>query len=367
MKLKIKEGTTSKLCRIFIQDSSSTTGAGLTGLAYNTSGIQAHHMREGATTSTQIGSTGALGNLTTLGTYVSGGLKEVSASNMPGVYEFGIPDAALQASSVSGSVVVMIHGAANMVPLLVEIELDKIDYRSASYANLEASAGTIVSSTATGLPSTQTNNFDTDFGDWATVGYGGGVGSDTTRTTAQAHSGTHSVQMVNANETVDRTGIAQTLTIASGGATISGYYYCSRSSHNNDLNLELWINGSFVSEFTPPSTQSWVQFSFSLSAGSQTVALVRYQDEDAASGVVYIDTISITNVASSAASHSTTTMTTNLTESTDDHYNGRVLIFTDNALAGQATSITDYNGSTKTLTFSLVTDTPANGQGFVIV
>jgi hypothetical protein len=31
MKLKIKEGTTSKLVRIFVQDSSSTTGAGLTG------------------------------------------------------------------------------------------------------------------------------------------------------------------------------------------------------------------------------------------------------------------------------------------------------------------------------------------------
>ena len=63
MKLKIKEGTTSKLCRIFIQDSSSTTGAGLTGLAYNTSGIQAHYIREGGTASVQIGSTGSLGNI----------------------------------------------------------------------------------------------------------------------------------------------------------------------------------------------------------------------------------------------------------------------------------------------------------------
>ena len=151
-----------------------------------------------------------------------------------------------------------------------------------------------------GSSSTQTNNFDTDFGDWSTVGYGGGVGSDTTRSTTYAQSGTHSVQMVNSNETADRTGIAQTLTIASGGGTVSGYYYNNRSSHNTDLNLELWIDGSYVSEFTPSSTQAWVQFSFNLSAGSQTVALVRYQDEDAASGVVYIDTISITNVASTS-------------------------------------------------------------------
>ena len=144
--------------------------------------------------------------------------------------------------------------------------------------------------------STQTNNFDSGFGDWSTVGYGGGVGSDTTRATTQSHSGTHSIRMVNANETADRTGIAQTLTIGSGGGTVSGYYYCTRSGHNNDLNLELWIDGSYVSEFTPSSTQSWVQFSFNLSAGGQTVALVRYQDEDAASGHVHIDSISVTNV-----------------------------------------------------------------------
>ena len=149
-----------------------------------------------------------------------------------------------------------------------------------------------------GSSSTQTNNFDTDFGDWSTVGYGGGVGSDTTRSTTYAQSGTHSIQMLNSTETADRTGIAQTLTIASGGGTVSGYYYNNRSSHSTDLNLELWINGSYVSEFTPSATQSWVQFSFNLSAGSQTVALVRYQDEDASSGAVYIDTISITNVAS---------------------------------------------------------------------
>ena len=36
MKLSIPSGTTSKRIGIFIQDSSSTTGAGLTGLVFNT-------------------------------------------------------------------------------------------------------------------------------------------------------------------------------------------------------------------------------------------------------------------------------------------------------------------------------------------
>src|SRR5690606_25216110 len=43
---------------------------------------------------------------------------------------------------------------------------------------------------------------------------------------------------------------------------------------------------------------------------------------------------------------STTAMTTSLTETTDDHYNGRVVIFTSGNLAGQGTTITDYTGST---------------------
>lgn len=166
--------------------------------------------------------------------------------------------------------------------------------------NLNISSGSWYNITATfdgaGSSSTQTNDFDTDWGDWSTVGYGGGTGADTTRSTIESQSSPYSVRMMNSTETADRTGIAQTLTIGSGGGTVSGYYFCSRPTHSNDLNLELWIDGSYVSEFTPSATQSWVQFSFNLSAGSQTVALVRYQDEDASSGVIYIDTISVTNV-----------------------------------------------------------------------
>ena len=171
MKLKIKEGTTSKICRLFIQDSTSTSGAGLTGLTSTTSGIQAHYIREGASASVQIGSTGNLagtGPFPPIGTYTSGLLTAVS-SGMPGVYEFGVPNAAIAAGA--GSVVVMLHGAANMVPVLIEIELDKIDYQSDSYAKLEASADTIVSGSAvsgtlsttemtTNLPSTVDDHYN---------------------------------------------------------------------------------------------------------------------------------------------------------------------------------------------------------------
>lgn len=63
----------------------------------------------------------------------------------------------------------------------------------------------------------------------------------------------------------------------------------------------------------------------------------------------------------------TSVIETDLTEATNDHYNGRTLVFTSGALSGQASQITDYNGSTKQLTVSTLTEAPANGDTAVIV
>lgn len=63
----------------------------------------------------------------------------------------------------------------------------------------------------------------------------------------------------------------------------------------------------------------------------------------------------------------TTVVTTGLSETTDDHYNGRVIVFRSGNLAGQAAAISDYNGSTKALTVSTLTEAPGNGDTFVIV
>jgi hypothetical protein len=63
---------------------------------------------------------------------------------------------------------------------------------------------------------------------------------------------------------------------------------------------------------------------------------------------------------------STTAMTTNLTETTDDHFNGRIITWTSGVLDKQATDITDYIGSTKELIFTAVTEAPSNTDTFVI-
>ncbi len=67
-------------------------------------------------------------------------------------------------------------------------------------------------------------------------------------------------------------------------------------------------------------------------------------------------------------SATTTSFVSALSEATDDHYNDKVLTFIDGALAGQSRIITDYNGTTKAITFDeALTEAPGNGDGFIIL
>src|SRR6267142_1429922 len=112
MKLVVKKGTTSKRMVIFILDSSSTTGAGKTGLTNASSGLTAYYWREdtGNAGGTSISLVSA-----TRGTFTSSGFIEIDATNLPGFYEIGVPNAVL-ASGAAWSVV-MLKGATNMAPV----------------------------------------------------------------------------------------------------------------------------------------------------------------------------------------------------------------------------------------------------------
>jgi hypothetical protein len=122
--VKIKRGTTSKRRLIFIADSSSTTGAGLPNLVFNSAGLVAYYYASDLANDVQITLVTA-----TLGTYTSGGLVAVDNTNMPGWYEFGIPDASLDGGTEA---VIQLRGATNMVPVNIYIELDSVDYQSAT-------------------------------------------------------------------------------------------------------------------------------------------------------------------------------------------------------------------------------------------
>jgi hypothetical protein len=116
MKLIRKVGSTSQILQVFIQDSSSTAGAGLTGLVHNSAGLAAYYHRDTDTTATAI----TLVTMT-VGTFTSSGFKEIDATNMPGWYQFCPPNAAM--ATGASSVGLHLKGATNMAPLPIEVDL----------------------------------------------------------------------------------------------------------------------------------------------------------------------------------------------------------------------------------------------------
>lgn len=131
MKALIKKGATDQTVYLFIQDSSSTIGAGLTGLAYNTASLVCYYVRA-------LGSATALtlATQTVTGAHSDGGFVEVSSANMPGWYRLDLSDAIV----ASGSPIVGVHlkGAANMAPLPLEIQLTDFDPNDAVRLGLTA-------------------------------------------------------------------------------------------------------------------------------------------------------------------------------------------------------------------------------------
>ncbi len=123
-KYAIVVGATSRMADVFIQDQSSVSGGGLTGLVYTSAGLTWSYHRDNSNAATAVTLASA-----TLGTFTSGGFIEINATTMPGWYQLGIPDAAL----ASGAKYVTMHliGATNMVALPMEIELTVTDNQTA--------------------------------------------------------------------------------------------------------------------------------------------------------------------------------------------------------------------------------------------
>ena len=132
-KRELVVGSTSHIEQIVIDDSSSSTGAGLTGLLYNSSGLTAKYKREGDSSWSSI-------TLATMaaGTWVSGGFIE-SSSGAGGEYEFGVPNAAI--ASGADSVVIVLYGATNMAAVRIEIELVAVDKGDSADFGLTALTG----------------------------------------------------------------------------------------------------------------------------------------------------------------------------------------------------------------------------------
>jgi len=139
MKLARKPGSTSQILQIFIRDSTKTDGSGLTGLSSTSLGLTAYYHRDTDTTATAISIVSM-----TVGTFTSGGFKEIDATNMPGWYQFCPPNACFAAGA--SSVGIHLKGATNMAPLPIEIDLS-------TQVDVELWNGTAVPAPATaGVP-----------------------------------------------------------------------------------------------------------------------------------------------------------------------------------------------------------------------
>lgn len=142
MKRKLTAGQTGVSLPIFVQATNSTTGGGLASLTHSTAGLVAEYRRRGQSSWTAI----TLASKT-LGTWTSGGF--VADGSLSGAYEIDLPDAVCAANA--RWVAVRLYGAANMLPVLIEIELDQFDYEKATQpVNLSQILGTALTESTGG-------------------------------------------------------------------------------------------------------------------------------------------------------------------------------------------------------------------------
>src|SRR5262249_41057383 len=150
MKREFDVGSTSKSVTVLIQNSASATGAGLTGLAYNTASLTASYTFSGTNAG---GHDITLASLATPGSAsTSGGFVEIDATRLPGAYRLDLPDALL-ASGNGDSVYVELKGANNMVACPFEIILKTPQTYPANFSSLsiDGSGKVLLQPTQTGV------------------------------------------------------------------------------------------------------------------------------------------------------------------------------------------------------------------------
>lgn len=154
MKKIILAGATDQTIDVFIQDSTSTTGAGKTGLAYNTASLVCYY-RKGAT-----GSATALtlATQTVGGVHSDGGFVEIDATNMPGMYRLDLSDTIVASA---GSVSMMLKGATGMAPLPIELQIVAVNLNDGVRMGLTALPNAAADA-AGGLPISDAGGLDMD-------------------------------------------------------------------------------------------------------------------------------------------------------------------------------------------------------------
>ena len=131
MKKIIKRGATSNIMRVFLLDSTSTTGAGKTALTSTSTGLIISTIADNeATATTYTAAATNVETVTTLGTFAAPTagkcrFREVDATNFPGVYEIQIADARYAVAS-STQLLISIQ-CTGVAPVMAEVQLVAVD------------------------------------------------------------------------------------------------------------------------------------------------------------------------------------------------------------------------------------------------
>lgn len=137
-KLQRQVGTTSQIVNVFVLDTTSTTGAGKTGLT--NASVTCYYKRNTGTAS----AASTVNAISTLGTYAgsstNAGFKEVDSTNMAGLYEFDIPNNAL--ASGADCVTLMLTGSGIHIDP-IDIELTAINNQSTGFGLVNISANAV--------------------------------------------------------------------------------------------------------------------------------------------------------------------------------------------------------------------------------
>jgi hypothetical protein len=160
----VQANNTSRTEYIFIQNSSVSTGAGLTGLVFNSAGLTADYCVErGARTNI------VLATQTPTGAYSSGGFCAVDGTNMPGLYRFDVPNNVFNVAGTDKAVI-MLKGATNMAPVVLEYQIVAFNPDDAVRLGLTAipnvaqgTTGSLPTGNATGAVTVVTNNDKTGY------------------------------------------------------------------------------------------------------------------------------------------------------------------------------------------------------------
>jgi hypothetical protein len=358
-KLSIAPGSTSQTVNVFIQDSSVTTNvAGRTGLVFNTASLTCYYARtRGASTAVTLAT---LASATAA--WATGGFIEIDATNQPGMYRLDLPDAVL-ASGVR-SAVVYLRGASNMVPCLLEIDLDaEVDIRLVAGQTASAS-GTVTFPNAT-LASTTNITAATGITLAAVTHTGAVIPTVTTTTTATNLTNLPTIPANWLTAAGIATGAITAAKFAAGAidnSAIAGNAISAAKFAGGAIDSVAINNGAITStKFAAGAIDNAAIAADAIGASELAT--------DAVTEIVngLLDAYGTRGSVTGTPSASTFNGDAGLS-AVDAFHTGSVLKFTSGTLNGQSRRIASYTGSTKAMTFDANwTAAPSASDTFVIL